>query len=164
MTRGPVRRGAALLSAGLVLAVLPTGPAGAAEAAAPAPTRTASTTHTVTLVTGDKVTVTDLGAGKKTVTVERPRGATGAVRTQVTNGAVTVVPDEALPYLRAGTLDRRLFDVSELIRQGLTDRKTAELPLIVTYGKGARAATLRGAEQRRALPSIRGAAVAADKG
>ncbi|SOE75491.1 Serine protease, subtilisin family [Streptomyces sp. OV198] len=164
MTRGPVRRGAALLSAGLVLAVLPMGPAGAAEAAAPAATRTASATHTVTLVTGDKVTVTDLGAGRKTVTVERPRGATGAVRTQVTNGAVSVVPDEALPYLRAGTLDRRLFDVSELIRQGLTDRKTAELPLILTYGKGARAATLRGAEQKRALPSIRGAAVAADKG
>lgn len=77
MTRGPVRRGAALLSAGLVLAVLPMGPAGAAEAAAPAPTRTASATHTVTLVTGDKVTVTDLGAGRKTVAVERPRGPRG---------------------------------------------------------------------------------------
>ncbi|MEU9286646.1 S8 family serine peptidase [Streptomyces sp. NPDC048275] len=164
MTRGPARRGAALLSAGLVLAVLPMGQAGAQNTVTPVSTRAASAAHTVTLVTGDKVTVTDLAGGKKTVTVERPKGAAGAVRTQVANGTVTVVPDEALPYLRAGTLDRRLFDVSELIRQGLTDKKTDELPLIVTYDRTARTATPRGAERTRALPSIRGAALAADKG
>ncbi|MFJ8802645.1 S8 family serine peptidase [Streptomyces sp. NPDC102487] len=170
MTRGPARRPAALLSAGLVLALLPMGRAGALDAAGtgdtgtPASKRAASAAHTVTLVTGDKVTVTDVGGGKKTVSVVRPRGATGAVRTQVADGAVTVVPDEALPYLRAGTLDRRLFDVSELIRQGLTDQKTHELPLIVTYDATARAAIPAGAERTRALPSIRGAAVDADKG
>jgi subtilisin family serine protease len=148
-----------------VLALLPMGRAEATtEAGTPASTRAASTARTVTLVTGDKVTVTDLGGGKKTVTVQRPEGATGAVRTQVANGAVTVVPDEALPYLRAGTLDRRLFDVSELIRQGLTDRQSDELPLIVTYDRTARAVTPRGAEKARALPSIRGMAVDADKG
>ncbi|WP_369237144.1 S8 family serine peptidase [Streptomyces sp. R21] len=164
---GRARRGTALLSLGLVLALLPAGQAQAARTARNAdtqgPTKTASAARTVTLVTGDKVTVTDLADGKKTVAVERPAGATGAVRTQVANGAVTVVPDEALPYLRAGTLDRRLFDVSGLIRQGLTDRKTDELPLIVTY-KASKAATPRGAEKTRALPSIRGAAVDADKG
>ncbi|MYS45665.1 hypothetical protein GTY23_31555, partial [Streptomyces sp. SID5998] len=94
----------------------------------------AATPRTVTLVTGDKVTVTDLAGGKKTVTVQRPAGATGAVRTQVADGAISVVPDEALPYLRAGRLDRRLFDVSALLRQGLADSRTGELPLIVTYG------------------------------
>ncbi|MET8135870.1 S8 family serine peptidase [Streptomyces sp. NPDC005251] len=173
MTRGPLRRPAALLSAGLVLALLPMGRAGALATAGtadtgntgtPASTRAALAAHTVTLVTGDKVTVTDVGGGKKTVSVVRPRGATGAVRTQVADGAVTVVPDEALPYLRAGTLDRRLFDVSELIRQGLTDQKTGELPLIVTYDPKARATTPGGAERTRSLPSIRGAAVDADKG
>ncbi|MGW7606811.1 S8 family serine peptidase [Streptomyces sp. NPDC054766] len=173
MTRGPLRRPAALLSAGLVLALLPMGRAGAlapqgtagtAGTGTPASTRAALAAHTVTLVTGDKVTVTDVGGGKKTVSVVRPRGATGAVRTQVADGAVTVVPDEALPYLRAGTLDRRLFDVSELIRQGLTDRQTGELPLIVTYDPKARATTPGGAERTRSLPSIRGAAVDADKG
>ncbi|MFH8391084.1 S8 family serine peptidase [Streptomyces sp. NPDC018036] len=177
MTTGPLRRPAALLSAGLVLALLPTARAGAATSdtgtATPAPTGTASVpaqaraagaASTVTLVTGDKVTVTDVGGGKKTVSVVRPRGATGAVRTQVADGAVTVVPDEALPYLRAGTLDRRLFDVSELIRQGLTDRQTGELPLIVTYDPKARAAVPGGAERTRSLPSIRGAALDADKG
>ncbi|MFF9284568.1 S8 family serine peptidase [Streptomyces griseosporeus] len=162
MSSALVRRGATLLSAGLVLALLPAGTA-VAETARPAE-RTAAASRTVTLVTGDKVTVTDLGGGRRTVSVERPRGATGAVRTRVADGEITVVPDEALPYLRAGRLDRRLFDVSALIRQGLTDDRTGELPLIVTYGKGARAAVPGGAERTRALPSVRGAAVEADKG
>ncbi|MEU4088640.1 S8 family serine peptidase [Streptomyces aureus] len=171
MTRGPLTRPAALLSAGLVFALLPAGRAGALPAggsantvAVPAAAKDAVASRTVTLVTGDKVTVTDVGGGKKTVSVVRPRGATGAVRTQVANGTVTVVPDEALPYLEAGTLDRRLFDVSELIRQGLTDKQTGELPLIVTYDPKARATVPGGAERTRSLPSIRGAALDADKG
>lgn len=167
MSTGPVRRGAALLSAGLVIALLP---AGAGRAAGPGPgttpsaARTADAARTVTLVTGDQVTVTDLGGGKRTVTVQRPRGASGSVRTQTANGEISVVPDEALPYLRAGTLDRRLFDVSALIRQGLTDDKAGELPLIVTHGKGGRAAVPPGARRVRALPSVGGDAVRARKG
>ncbi|MFE9993723.1 S8 family serine peptidase [Streptomyces avermitilis] len=164
MTRGPARRGAALLSAGLVFALLPMGRAAARDAGTPPSPQPASTARTVTLVTGDTVTVTDLPGGKKTVTVERPRRATGAVRTQVVGGAVSVVPDEALPYLRAGTLDRRLFDVSALVRQGLSDRKTGETPLIVGYGKGARAVTPSGATRTRSLTSIGAAALDADKG
>ncbi|GHB34405.1 peptidase [Streptomyces viridiviolaceus] len=164
MSSSLVRRGATLLSAGVVMALLPAGPAPAAGAPeGEAPTATAAA-RTVTLVTGDRVTVTDLGGGKKTVTVERPRGATGAVRTQAANGGISVVPDEALPYLRDGSLDERLFDVGELLRQGLADAETGELPLIVTYEKDARAVTPRGTERTRALPSVRGAAVEADKG
>ncbi|MCC5476060.1 S8 family serine peptidase [Streptomyces barringtoniae] len=176
MTRGPVRRGAALLAAGLVGALLPAGPAAAGGHTAPhspgpattaataTKATTAATATTVTLVTGDKVTVTDLGHGKKTLTVQRPEGATGAVRTQESGGGISVVPDEALPYLRAGTLDRRLFDVSGLIRQGLTDAEAAATPLIVTYAKGTRAAAPAGTEPTRSLPSLRGAAVEAGKG
>jgi subtilisin family serine protease len=140
------------------------GPAGPTPTSAPNAVSPASAAHTVTLVTGDKVTVTDLGGGKKTVTVERPEGVTGTVRTQTADGEISVVPDEALPYLRAGTLDERLFDVSELIRQGLADSRTDGLPLIMTYDKGARTVTPRGAERTRSLPSVRGAAVEADKG
>ncbi|WP_353942412.1 S8 family serine peptidase [Streptomyces sp. HUAS MG91] len=166
MSRGPAaRRGAALLSAGLAFALLPAG--GAHAGPATTPTKVASAAHTVTLVTGDKVTVTELGGGKRTVTVDRAKGATGAVRTQVANGDVTVVPDEARRYLADGSLDARLFDVSELIRQGLADGKADATPLIVTYaGKRARAAAAvpKGAERTRSLPSVGGAAVAADKG
>ncbi|MCI3269902.1 S8 family serine peptidase [Streptomyces cylindrosporus] len=169
MSRGPVGRGAILLSAGLVLALLPTARADARDGTptlvhTPTPVRTAAATRTVTLVTGDKVTVTDLGGGRRTVTVARPRGATGAVRTRTDDGEISVVPDEALPYLRAGALDQRLFDVSELIRQGLDDGRTGALPLIVTYDKGARVATPRDTERTRTLESVRGAAVDADKG
>ncbi|MFG3012429.1 S8 family serine peptidase [Streptomyces cinerochromogenes] len=163
MSTGPVRHGAALLAAGLVSALLPAGPAVAARHT-PGPGPGGRDTTTVTLVTGDKVTVTDLGHGRRTVTVQRPRGAPGAVRTRRSDGDLTVVPDEALPYLRAGILDRRLFDVSGLIRQGLTDTKADALPLIVTYDEGVRAATPAGAERTRALPSLRGTAVAAGKG
>ncbi|WP_237553764.1 S8 family serine peptidase [Streptomyces sp. SID6137] len=171
MTRGPVGRRAALLSAGLVLAAVPA--PGAVAAQGPAPVvkaapgkRTGPAPKTVTLVTGDKVTVTDLGHGKETATVERPPGATGAVRTQTSDGDLTVVPDEALPYLRSGKLDRRLFDVSALIRQGLADTRATSLPLIVGYGKGTRvpAAAPAGTTRTRSLPSLRGAAVEAGKG
>ncbi|WP_406132365.1 S8 family serine peptidase [Streptomyces anthocyanicus] len=172
MSTGPVRRGAALLAAGLVIALLPAGtsaaqdppPDPARSRTAAARTAAADAARTVTLVTGDRVTVTDLGGGRKTVAVERPEGATGAVRTSSFGGRTTVVPDEALPYLRDGSLDERLFDVGALLEQGLADSETGELPLIVTYGKGVRAATPRGAERTRSLPSVRGAAVEADKG
>ncbi|MBQ0911667.1 S8 family serine peptidase [Streptomyces sp. RM99] len=172
MSTGPVRRGAALLSAGLVIALLPAGTAAAQEPssasahppAADARTDARTAARTVTLVTGDRVTVGDLGGGRKTVTVERPEGATGAVHTRSSDGRTTVVPDEALPYLRDGSLDPRLFDIGALLEQGLADSETGELPLIVTYGKGQRAAAPKGAERKRALPSVRGAAVEADKG
>ncbi|WP_320773271.1 S8 family serine peptidase [Streptomyces sp. CRN 30] len=162
------RRGSrtSLLAAGLVCALLPAGPT-ASAAGAGTPTAAAGpsgTARTVTLVTGDRVTVTGAGDGKRAVTVERPPGATGAVRTTDADGTLTVVPDEALPYLRAGTLDERLFDVSALLEQGLADSGTGELPLIVTYDEGAPAVTPRGAARTRSLPSVRGAAVEAAKG
>ncbi|WP_405886623.1 S8 family serine peptidase [Streptomyces longwoodensis] len=136
-------------------------PARPADATSP---QAAGAARTVTLVTGDRVTVTGLAGGHRTVTVQRPRGAAGAVRTQSDDGEITVVPDEARPYLRAGTLDRRLFDVGALLRQGLGDSATGELPLILTHAPGARAVTPRSAERTRTLPSIRGIAVDAAKG
>ncbi|WP_426363720.1 S8 family serine peptidase [Streptomyces sp. E-08] len=159
----PFDRGrAALIAAGVSLVMLSAGQT--ASAANTAPTvpdtfRASATSTTVTLVTGDRVTLTELGDGNRTVTVDRAKGATGAIRTRTANGRVTVVPDEARPYLDSGALDPRLFDVTGLVEQGIT----GELPLIVSYGgKGARtAAAPRGAETVRALPSIGGAAVTA---
>ncbi|MFE5211042.1 S8 family serine peptidase [Streptomyces sp. NPDC056600] len=143
----------------------------APSAAAPAPRDTASAAraaataaHTVTLVTGHQVTVTELGGDRRTVEVQPPKGAPGAVRTDVVDGDIRVVPEEAESLLRAGRLDPRLFDVTGLIEQGLTDARTGELPLILTYGKGARTTTPEGADRERSLPSVRGAAVSADKG
>ncbi|WP_371636495.1 S8 family serine peptidase [Streptomyces zaomyceticus] len=161
----PFDRGrAALIAAGISLVMLSAGQTAAAgitnASAVPDTFKGAAASTTVTLVTGDRVTLTDLGGGRQTVTVDRAEGATGAIRSQISNGRVTVVPDEARPYLASGALDPRLFDVTGLVEQGVT----GELPLIVTYGgKGARtaAATPRGAETVRPLPSIGGAAVTA---
>ncbi|MFD4632008.1 S8 family serine peptidase [Streptomyces sp. NPDC058284] len=170
MTRAPVRRRAPLVAAaGLVFALLPAGQQATAEGPAgggtPAPTtRIARSAHTVTLITGDRVTVTRLPGGRRTVTVDRPAGASGAVRSLISDGHVTVVPDEARPYLRSGVLDQRLFDVTELIRLG---RAGAPLPLIVTYdngtARGPRAQLPRGVEKVRSLPSVDGVAVRADE-
>lgn len=66
MTTGPVRRSAALVAVGLLGALLPNGPAAAVPrtpVTAPHSPAPATTATTVTLVTGDKVTVTDLGHG-----------------------------------------------------------------------------------------------------
>ncbi|MGW2223988.1 S8 family serine peptidase [Streptomyces formicae] len=171
MTRAPARRRAGLAAAtGLVFALLPAGQSATAEpgpdGSAPQATRTPRAAETVTLITGDKVTVHRLPGGKRSVTVERPAGASGAVRSRISGGHITVVPDEALPRLRSGTLDERLFDVTELIRQGFAGPGAKALPLIVTYDKGAsRAARVLppGAEKVRSLPSVDGAAVSAER-
>ncbi|SCE05716.1 Serine protease, subtilisin family [Streptomyces sp. TverLS-915] len=180
MTRSaPLWRRAGLLPAGLALALLPgtalahaTGPA-TADSIPPAAarTRTAQATATVTLVTGDRVTLTALPGGKQTVTVDRAPGATGTVRTEEVNGHVRVVPAEAEPYLAQGKLDPRLFDVTELVAQGLAGKggkAPAPLPLIVT-GTAAKArsrtapTTPAGTSRVRALPSIGATAVTARK-
>ncbi|OKJ69413.1 S8 family serine peptidase [Streptomyces sp. CB02261] len=161
----PFDRGrATLVAAGVSLVLLSAGQTAAAgtatASAVPDTFKAAATSATVTLITGDRVTLTELGGGQRTVTVDRAEGATGAIRSRISDGRVTVVPDEARPYLASGALDPRLFDVTGLVEQGVT----GELPLIVTYGgRNARAAVPapRGAETVRALPSIGGAAVTA---
>lgn len=137
MTRLSARRRCRLLAAGLSLVLLPagqafatgaSGTAGAGAERATPPVHSPSTARTVTLITGDQVTVTDLGAGRKSVAVERPEGATGAVRSEISDGRITVIPDEARPYLQSGALDAELFDVTALLEQGLGDPSSDGLP------------------------------------
>ncbi|SCL33161.1 Serine protease, subtilisin family [Micromonospora pallida] len=159
---------AAAAAAGLIAAgaaAIPT----SATAADPAPVAPAATrdTHTVTLITGDVVTVTSLADGRATADVDRPDSATGGVRIQESGGDLYVLPEEALPLLDSGTLDRRLFNVTDLIEMGYDDARSTALPLIATYsptkGRATRPATPRGTKLVRDLPSITGAALAADK-
>ncbi|WP_229400715.1 S8 family serine peptidase [Micromonospora okii] len=174
--RGRKSAGLALALA-LVLAAPPAAPAGAApatspnaagRAAAPATSpatagRTAAGATTVTLVTGDRVTVTASGA----VSV-RPGAGRDDLRFLVRRerGNVTVLPQDALPLLRSGRVDRRLFDVTGLIRAGYDDARRDSLPLLVSYRSGnARRAVagIAGARVTRDLPAIGGAAVTAEK-
>jgi subtilisin family serine protease len=143
-----------------------------AAVASPAVRGTASArTHTITLITGDRVTVTTLAGGKQTVDVDRPDNAIGGVRLQEKNGDLLVLPDEALPLLRADKLDDRLFNVTDLIEMGYDDARSGGVPLIATFdqakarsGKpGAPPGAPSGSRLVRELASISGAALNADK-
>ncbi|HEX6361268.1 S8 family serine peptidase [Actinophytocola sp.] len=114
--------------AGLVVAasLAVASPAGAQDPAA----RDAVTGQlsTLTLLTGDQVRVVD---GK----VAGVRMATGRENRPVwqyeVNAHQYVVPDDAVPLLREDRLDARLFDVTELLTQGLDDAATRTVPLII---------------------------------
>ncbi|SEG80605.1 Serine protease, subtilisin family [Actinacidiphila yanglinensis] len=177
--RSPTRRRRALTAVGTVLAATAATPslaqaATATPAAAPAPASTTAsaagssgaTTSTVTLVTGDRVTVTTLAGGHATATVARPANLTGGVQTRTVGKDLYVYPAEVLPYVAAGVLDRRLFDVTDLIADGYDDARTGALPLIVQYaGTKARTATATpdGLTDRRDLPSLQGQAVTEER-
>ncbi|MDR7277993.1 S8 family serine peptidase [Catenuloplanes atrovinosus] len=107
-------------------------PVAAAETGAETPGVASAETHTVTLITGDRVTVT---AGDKVSVLPGP-GRSGTIfLTDRDGGRLTVTPADALPLVRTGRLDPRLFQVSTLIEFGYDDRR-ADLPLIASYDGG----------------------------
>ncbi|KAB1990687.1 S8 family peptidase [Streptomyces triticiradicis] len=146
---------------GLAVADVPEGTGAARPAADAGPGQ-----HTVTLLTGDVVRVTDAGDGRQTADVTRPSGATGGVRTETVDGDLYVYPDEVLPYLAANRLDKRLFDVTSLIEQGYDDAHSTGIPLILGYGARTAAADRTapaGTTRVRSLPAIRATSVRAAK-
>ncbi|MFI0203688.1 MULTISPECIES: S8 family serine peptidase [Streptomyces] len=149
-----------------VLAVLQA-PAQAAPSMPAVPAKP-SATHKVTLVTGDVVTVTTMADGRQTADVRRPHSAVGGVKVQQIKGDLFVIPDEAVPLLGTDKLDRRLFNVTDLIEMGYDDAKSAAVPLIATYAqpksRSAGGPTApRGSKVTRDLEGIRGAALSTEK-
>ncbi|HEX6355701.1 S8 family serine peptidase [Actinophytocola sp.] len=137
-------------------AVFTGGPTAAAPAAPPA-TNPPEPTRTVTLLTGDVVTL----GGPNGVDVAAAKGREHiAFRTQTdVDGDVYVFPDDTLTGVWSGQLDKRLFDVTDLAGAGFGDRK--ELPLIVDY-PGA-TPRIAGASAVRELPSVSAVAVNAGR-
>ena len=131
-------------------------------------TDTPSSSHKVTLVTGDVVTLTTLADGKQVADVHRPVGAVGGVRMQERKGDLYVVPDEAIGLLATDKLDPRLFDVTDLVDMGYDDAGTGKVPMIATYTRAAtRGASTPSAPQGstvvRRLPAVNSAALTAPK-
>ncbi len=129
---------------------------------------TPDSTETVTLITGDIVQVTNAGGGHSNVNVIRPKGATGGVRVETIGTDLYVLPDETVPYLAANELDRRLFDVTTLIKDGYDDAHSAGIPMILSYaGKTSVAKSAQvtpfGVTPIRPLTSINSSAVKANK-
>ncbi|MDT0266567.1 S8 family serine peptidase [Streptomyces sp. DSM 44915] len=186
LSRARGRRALAGLGSVAVLAGLaaPTAASATPEAAPePAPAAAPGPSGSVTLVTGDRVTVTNTPGGQgPSVTVapapDRDPGVTFQVRTtpRPADGAapaddagpggggvdIEVVPSDAWALLQAGRLDPALFDIDQLLASPARPAGGADLPLIVTHGSGARAAVARGAVDSRALPSIDGTALVLD--
>ncbi len=142
-----MRQRSKLSATGLVLGLVLGLPAAATAAPAaptaapptPAPTGrpdNGRTSATVTLVTGDQVTVTATGASV------RPAEGREGIRflTQRQRNHLWVLPQDALPLIRDGRVDRRLFDVAGLIAAGYDDAHRDDLPLLMTYGATARRA------------------------
>ncbi|WP_419995311.1 S8 family serine peptidase [Streptomyces boninensis] len=125
--------------------------------------------RTVTLITGDVVHFTDLPGDRDVVTVDRPRGATGGVHVQSDGSHTYVIPQEAQGLLAQNRLDRRLFDVTTLLRMGYGDARTTSLPVIATAGRtaaktrAAAPAAPRGSKAVRTLESISATALKVDK-
>ncbi|MEU8079935.1 S8 family serine peptidase [Catellatospora citrea] len=152
------------LALGAISAVSP-GSAVAAVPAAKAPVKPGGS-HTVTLITGDRVTVTALAGGRTTTSVRSPQGATVGAHVLTYGTDTYVYPDAVTPYVAAGLLDERLFNVTDLIADGYDDAHRPRLPLIVQYADGtaARRAPLPGSVQVRGLDSVHGAAVEQQRG
>ncbi|WP_187285779.1 S8 family serine peptidase [Streptomyces sp. ME109] len=175
-------RGHRLLVLAAALLVTAATPQVTAVAATSRTSGTAGATHgadnvaasVVTLITGDKVTVTPATpGGPGSVTVQAPDGGPAAARVLTVGGDTYVYPESALPYTASGALDDQLFDVTRLIADGYDDASLPRLPLIVTYGgKDASASALRkravavpGGDLTgvRPLTSVNGVALAADR-
>ncbi len=120
--------------------------------------------HTVTLITGDKVTIGTTDDGAVVRSFEPANGAAAGFHHAVIDGATYVYPDAVLPYVGAGKLDKQLFDVTELIADGYDDAHASRLPLIIKYTDAAARSRTRpkvaGSDLVRRLDSIQGAAVA----
>ncbi|MFI8182830.1 S8 family serine peptidase [Actinacidiphila glaucinigra] len=161
--------GAALLSLAQPAAL------SAAHAAAPASTGSDAPAprgnvppgvHTVTLITGDIVITRQSGATGGTVELRGADGAKARAHIMESRGDLYVYPESALPYVAAGTLDRRLFNISKLVADGYDDAHRDHLPLIVSYDSasaGLRSTTPRGATRVRDLSSVQGAALTEDR-
>ncbi|MEV8536344.1 S8 family serine peptidase [Streptomyces sp. NPDC051211] len=136
---------------------------------------------TVTLITGDRVVT---GPDGTVVRLIRAKGRESVpISVQRRAGHTHVVPQDALRMIADGTLDRRLFDVTQLVKDKYDDAHRSSLPLIIGYrqqpgsgspdpsGSGSGSAAgddiidgLGGiARERRALPAIGGEAFHAAK-
>lgn len=157
--RGSMPAAAVLATLTLASVIPPAGasPSDGAVLESLRPSAAAGSTHTVRLVTGDTVVVTEQGGERRATFFPDADSPTGTAEILQHGKNLTVVPREARPLLDAGVLDARLFDVGALIDQGYDDG--APLPLIV-QGERAGADAPAGAEQTRRLPVIK--AVAAE--
>ncbi|MEV4630855.1 S8 family serine peptidase [Micromonospora sp. NPDC049523] len=135
----------AVTLAATMVGFVPGSPGVASESAAPT-----GKTYTVTLLTGDVVTVETTSSGCPRVRVD-PVDPNGVVQQSCgPDGHVRVIPASIAAQV-GPVFDPTLFDVTALVDDGYDDASTPELPVIVQPRSNARMATLGDVRQ---LPSI----------
>lgn len=124
----------------------------------------------VTLITGDRVSLQRVSNGKQAAIIEPGPGRERVSFHQLErDGELHIIPTDVVPYLDADLLDPDLFNVTTLIEQGYDDHSQSTLPLILGYRPGVDAASSRARSHLAAvstgpvLESINALAVAADK-
>ncbi|MFF2327820.1 MULTISPECIES: S8 family serine peptidase [unclassified Streptomyces] len=101
------------------------------------PPKQALTTHRVTLVTGDVVTVTTRsGDDHPTITLDPTGPSRGLAQISRTDDATYVLPLAANEAVSSNAVDLELFDVDGLIADGYDDASTGSLPLLLDNQKG----------------------------
>ncbi|MEU0884298.1 S8 family serine peptidase [Lentzea sp. NPDC005914] len=130
-----------VLASAIAAATLVAPPASAA--APPHPAQTSEASHRITLITGDVVDYTERSDGRKTAQIHAaPRdGEQPVFHTMTTAEGLHVYPSDAIGSVTSGTVDRTLFNVTELVRTGQSDDRTATLPVLMTGGFSASAHT-----------------------
>jgi subtilisin family serine protease len=117
----------------------------------------------VTLLTGEVVDVSADAEGRVTAQVRESTGPVSTLR--LPTGELYVIPRSALSLV-GSVLDRELFDVVGLVKQGLDDESSDVLPIIAQRPKGVDARAALGLDRSagaKALPSIGAVAVAVPK-
>ncbi|WTW92078.1 S8 family serine peptidase [Streptomycetaceae bacterium NBC_01309] len=95
---------------------------------------------TVTLITGDRVTVRTVD-GRPTAAVSPAKGRERIPVTVVADGAgIAVVPADAVPVLQAGKVDPLFFDVTSLLAWGYDDARSTGIPVLAKRAPGKSAA------------------------
>jgi subtilisin family serine protease len=136
----------AVLTTLAVLVSLTAGPVAHGQPPGPGSPAEVTKTHQVTLITGDRIVVQTLSNGKQAVSIaERAAGASGAdtagegsadaapnYHAVKENGDIYVWPADLGIYLDT-LLDRELFNVSKLVRQGFADNAAKSIPVIIDY-------------------------------
>ncbi|MEU5222262.1 S8 family serine peptidase [Streptomyces toyocaensis] len=119
----------------------------------------------MTLITGDQVSV---AADGSVAGIRRGSGREDAsFSVREADGHSFVIPLDAALLVAQGKLDRRLFDVTQLLAYGYDDASRSDLPLIVTYAGDETPTTSAFRDVRarvgQTLNAINGVALRADK-
>ena len=120
---------------GLPAAAVPDRGDGGAPPSAPVIAGAPTGEHRVTLITGDRVTVTDLAGGSHAVSVETAVPGAG-YQTVTVDDELSVIPSSAERFLAAGVVDPDLFNVTRLIEYGYDDASVDATPVIVELDQG----------------------------